>query len=103
VHLVIGRHTYEVEQIVNLLKGEATKQLKKESLHPQADCIDAKGKLPSMWAEGEWKVFLDNEEAIDTAIRYVEDNPVKEGKSRQKWSFVTPFAVLDRAGWVSYH
>ena len=35
VHLVIARHTYKVEQVCNLLKGEATKQLKAESLHPQ--------------------------------------------------------------------
>jgi REP element-mobilizing transposase RayT len=103
VHLVIARHTYEVEQMVNLLKGEATKQLKKESLHPQARFLMADGKLPSMWAEGQWKVFLDSEEAIEAAIRYVEENPIKEGKPRQTWSFVRPFGGIDKAGWVTYH
>jgi REP element-mobilizing transposase RayT len=102
VHLVIARHTYEVEKIANLLKGEATKQLKAESLHPQARFVGADGKFPSLWAEGQWKVFLDNEEAVDAAIRYVEDNPGKEGKPRQKWSFVTPFAGIEKAGWVTY-
>jgi REP element-mobilizing transposase RayT len=103
VHLVIARHTYEVEQVANLLKGEATKQLKEASRHPQARFVAADGKLPSMWAERHWKVFLDNEEAIEAAIRYVEENPAKEGKLPQKRSFVTPFGGIDKAGWVTYH
>ena len=103
VHLVIARHTFQVEQIANLLKGEATKRLKAESLHPQARFVDAKGKLPSLWAERQWKVYLDTAEAIENAIHYVEENPIKEGKRPQKWSFVTPFAGLDQAGWITYH
>jgi REP element-mobilizing transposase RayT len=103
VHLVIGRHRYGVEQIANLLKGEATKQLTTESLHPQARYRQANGKLPSMWAERQWKVYLDNEAAIENAIRYVEENPVKEGKPRQRWSFVAPFPGLESSGWVTYH
>ena len=47
-----------------------------------------------MWAEQQWKVFLDDEQGIEAAIRYVEENPVKEGKPRQKWSFVTPFGGI---------
>src|SRR5713226_3074024 len=43
VHLVIARHTYEVEKIANLLKGEATKQLKGDSLHPQTRFLAADG------------------------------------------------------------
>jgi REP element-mobilizing transposase RayT len=103
VHLVIARHTYEVEQICNLLKGEATRRLKADSLHPQAAHVDDLGKLPSTWAEKEWKVFLDSDEAILNAIRYVEENPVKEGKPRQSWSFVTPYRGLEEFGWITYH
>jgi REP element-mobilizing transposase RayT len=103
VHLVIARHTYKVEQICNLLKGEATRQLKAESLHPQQRFQCGGRKLPSLWAEGQWKVYLDTEEAIEEAIRYVEENPIKEGKPPQKWPFVTPFAGLDRSGWITYH
>lgn len=69
VHLVIARHRYKVEQVCNLLKGEATKQVKIERLHPQAAFVDANGRLPSLWAEHQWKVYLDTEEAIDCAIR----------------------------------
>jgi REP element-mobilizing transposase RayT len=103
VHLVVARHTYKVEQVCNLLKGEATKQLKAESLHPQARFVTDKGKLPSMWGEKEWKGYLDTEEAIEAAIRYVEENPVKEGKPPQRWPFVTSFAGLDKSGWTTYH
>ena len=103
MHLVIARHTFKVEQICILLKGEATKQLKMEALHPQATHIDTNGKLPSMWAVKQWKVYLDSEKAIENAIHYVEENPGKEGKPPQKWSFVTPFAGLDKGGWTTYH
>ncbi|HEV3006818.1 MAG TPA: hypothetical protein VGX78_20275, partial [Pirellulales bacterium] len=96
-------HTYSVEQISNLLKGEATKRLKYESIHPMARFEARNGKLPSTWAEKQWKVYLDTEEAIENAIRYVEENPAKEGKPRQRWSFVTPFAGLDQGGWTTYH
>jgi hypothetical protein len=43
------------------------------------------------WARGRWKVFLDCVEDVARAILYVEENPMKEGKPRQHWSFVTPF------------
>ena len=101
IHLVVSRHSYDIEQITNLLKGEATKQLKKQSRHPQSPYLKANaGKLPSMWAERQWIVYLDSEEAIECAIQYVEENPIKEGKRRQRWSFVKPFEGLDKAGWV---
>ena len=91
VHLVIARHVYPVERVCIQLKGEATKQLRAESRHPLSE-FEKNGKLPSLWGEKQWKVFLDNNEAIQNAVRYVEENPVKEGKPRQRWSFVTPFS-----------
>lgn len=78
-------------------------QLMSDSLHPHLHLATEGGKTPSMWAEKEWKVFLDSDEAIENAIRYVEENPVKEGKPRQNWSFVTPFSGIRRGGWVTYH
>jgi len=102
VHVVVGRHNYSVEQIVNLLKGAATKQLNEENIHPLAQYSRNDGRTPSSWAVGKWKVFLDSEESIEAAIRYFEDNPIKEGKPKQTWSCVTPFSGLD-PGWVTYH
>jgi hypothetical protein len=59
--------------------------------------------IGSLWQGNQkWKVYLDSEESIENAIRYVEENPVKENKRIQKWSFVVPFGGLERAGWVTY-
>ncbi len=93
VHLVIARHRYTVEQIVNLLKGDATRQLLDETLHPLAAWRKPHGGVPRCFAQREWKVFLDSEEDIVRAIRYVEENPTKEGKPPQHWNFVTPYHV----------
>jgi REP element-mobilizing transposase RayT len=90
VHLVVARHTYQVEQVANLLKGDATRQLSAEGLHPLAAWKLADGRPPCCWARKEWKVFLDDEADILRAIRYVEQNPLKEGKPPQTWRFVTP-------------
>jgi REP element-mobilizing transposase RayT len=90
VHMVVARHTYVVEQIVKLLKGDATRQLLAENLHPFGDRRTSKGTVPKCWARGEWKVFLDNEADLLQAIHYVEENPLKEGKPSQHWRFVTP-------------
>jgi REP element-mobilizing transposase RayT len=102
VHLVIARHTYRVERIVDLLKGEATKQLNKERLHPLAKHATPGERPPKPWERGQWQVYLDSEEAIEDAIHYVEENPTKEGKPAQHWNCVTRFAGLE-PGWITYH
>ncbi len=91
VHMVIGRHHYHVESVVRLLKAEASSELAACGLHPMAEWPGPDGSLPSPWARGRWKVFLNDEDDMARAIPYVEDNPVKEGKRRQRWSFVIPF------------
>ena len=103
VHLVVARHTYSAEQMVNLLKGEATKSMKSQAIHPLQTCADSKGKVPTMWAEGQWIVYLDSEPAIESAIHYVEENPLKEGAPQQQWPFVSPFSGLGGGGWMTYH
>jgi REP element-mobilizing transposase RayT len=103
VHLVLARHRYNIEQAANLLKGEATRRLLEKNLHPMKRFQRSKrDRLPSLWGENQWKVFLDCEEAIENAIRYVEENPERENKLRQQWSFVTPFAGLEQSGWITY-
>jgi REP element-mobilizing transposase RayT len=92
VHLVLGRHSYRVETMVRLLKADATTELIQDGRHPLAAWPQPDGALPSPWARRRWKVFLDDDADIVRAIRYVEENPVKEGKRPQRWSFVVPFA-----------
>jgi REP-associated tyrosine transposase len=90
VHLVIARHTCRVERIVNCFKGDATRVLMADNLHP-FQTLSAPP--PHCWAVGQWKVFLDSVDDIRRAIQYVEQNPIKEGLRRQRWTFVTPYTV----------
>lgn len=78
-----------VERLVIQLKGEATRQLEREGIHPFADWKHDGARVPKCWVRGQWKVFLDPED-VPRAIEYVQNNPVKEGKKRQNWSFAVP-------------
>jgi hypothetical protein len=72
-------------------KGEATERLIAEGIHPFGEWPRKNGRLPKCFARGEWKVYLDSIQEIRRAIAYVENNPLKEGKRRQRWSFITTF------------
>jgi len=91
VHLVIGRHRCRVEMLVNQLKGAASQQLRREGIHPFQEQPGVRGTLPSVWANGYWKVFIDDEAHLAKAIAYVEANPVKSGFKPQRWEFVKTF------------
>src|SRR5260370_16060999 len=93
VHMVLGRYRYHVETMVRLLKAEATTQLIKDERHPLAAYPFEDSSLPSPWARGLWKVYLESNAAIVRAIDYAEQNPLKEGKRAQRWPFVIPFTV----------
>ncbi len=88
VHLVVARHRYDVEQVVRRLKQFAGKQLAEDGLHPFENELARRGALPAVFARGCWKCFIDNEKYVDSAIGYVQANPLKEGKKRQAWKFV---------------
>jgi REP element-mobilizing transposase RayT len=97
VHLVVSRHRLSPEQLAVQLKGAATRQLIAEGIHP----FPTAARRPKCFARGEWKVFFDSDEDVIRAIRYVEENPVKEDLPRQRWSFVIPYrkrAPLPRRG-----
>lgn len=91
VHLVFARHQYNVEYLVGLFKGEATKALIRRNMHPMPCMPSAKSLSP--WARKCWKVFIDNHAQLSNAIRYVEENPVMEHKRPQHWSFITSSSV----------
>ncbi len=97
LRVVVASHRTRVEQIVILMKGAATRQLICEGLHPLASSGTRSGRPPKVWARGQWKVFLDSDGDVRRAIRYVEENPVREGKPRQRWSFVTEFDGVERS------
>jgi REP element-mobilizing transposase RayT len=91
VHMVIARHRYGIEQVVRLLRQGGTDRLLADGRHPFADQRASNGRLPSVWGQDFWKVFLFTPEEVRERIQYVDDNPVKEGKRRQRWPFVIPY------------
>lgn len=85
VHVVIGAHSRSVRTIVGHLKARATRQLKADSLWQEES--------RPVWGAHGWNVWLESVADVERAVRYVELNPEKEGKRRQRWSFVAPFEV----------
>jgi REP element-mobilizing transposase RayT len=89
VHMVVGRHSYSIEEIARHLKADATTELNREGLHPFRDFPYRNGSLPSPWARGEWKCFIDKDDYVRNAVGYVNRNPIREGHAAQSWSFVS--------------
>jgi REP element-mobilizing transposase RayT len=90
IHAVLMRHERDVEHIIGHLKFAATRRLIECDLHPFQSLQTESSQVPTMWTKRAWKVFLDSQEDIDRAIGYVIENPIKEGKPAQKWSFIKP-------------
>ena len=90
VHVVVARCDRPIERVVTHLKAKATRQLTLDGCHPLASFTGRRGGARTPWAENCWKCFLNDEREIARAVRYVEDNPGKEGKRPQRWSFVVP-------------
>jgi REP element-mobilizing transposase RayT len=92
VHLVIARHRLAIERIIAHLKKEATMRLMAEGVHPLEGFRKGDRSPPSPWSQKKgWVVYLNSDAEIRQRIRYVEENPLKEGKRRQEWWFVMPF------------
>ena len=101
VHAVVRRHqSRSIETVANHLKARASTFLIREGLHPFQDETDARGGRPTAWTESFWQVYLDSGEDICRAVKYVEDNPVKEGLRRQHWWFLeqNQIPIEDRPG-----
>jgi REP element-mobilizing transposase RayT len=92
IHLVIAPSTKSIRIAVGHLKGRATQRLAADGLHPLANYHEMDGTLPSPWARNSWVVYVFSEEHLLQAIRYVNQNPLKEGKKCQTWSFVREYS-----------
>jgi REP element-mobilizing transposase RayT len=91
VHLVLASHRLSPKQLVIQMKGEATGQLVAEGIHPFERLPRKNGRAPKCFAVGGWTVYLDTVEDVQRAVRYVEENPAKEGLRPQRWGFVTKY------------
>ena len=75
VHLIVLRSKYRIEYLMNQFKGAATSALQLK-------------KTP--WTKSGWKVFINDEEVLYAAVKYIEANPQAAGLTPQQWDFVTP-------------
>jgi len=91
VHLVVAAHDRPFERITAHLKARATQQLRAEGLHPFQHHAGPGESVPTPWAQGLWKVYCFDTDHVGNAIRYVEQNPAREGERPQRWRFVIPF------------
>lgn len=94
VHLVVAPHRHTIEVLAGLLKGEATRQLVKEGIHPFQDRKGYRTQVPPCFGRKWWVIYKDNEEALLNAIRYAERNPLKAGLPSQQWTCVVQYPGL---------
>ncbi len=85
VHMVVGASGRRIRQVVGHFRSRATHSLREQALWDDRP----------LWGEHGWNVYLESAAAVERAIRYVQDNPLKEGKRRQQWSFVVPFVARE--------
>jgi len=90
-HLVTARHPRDVEYVAGFLKRAATRRLNAEGLHPLAPYRRADGRVPGPWGGKGWKAYLNTPDQVRRCIRYVEQNPVREGLPGQRWPFVVGY------------
>lgn len=83
VHIIVGRVDREIGRVIGHLKTRARQAMIAEGVWPVQGS--------PVWAKQGWHVFLDSDEAVRRAIAYVEQNPIRVGLPRQRWSFVTPW------------
>ena len=86
-HFVIGKHRRSISRIIGHLKTRSLQQTVAEGLWPDDGT--------PIWGERGRHVFLDSVKRVRAAIRYVEQNPTKDRKPRQRWSFVVPYGVSE--------
>jgi hypothetical protein len=78
-HLCVRRHK-DTDRVIwgNLARRSA------EVLHA---CPSVPGEHP-IWADRPYAVFLETPEDIRRVVKYIEENPMKEGLGPQRWGFV---------------
>ena len=81
VHLVIAHTPHHIRSVIGDLKSAATRALREQGWF-----LDH-----TPWSDHDWNVFLNTPAEVERAIRYVENNPIREGKRSQRWSCVTLF------------
>ncbi|MCL2745035.1 MAG: transposase [Planctomycetaceae bacterium] len=90
MHIVIGQ-VNNIDDTVKRLKTASDRMLTKAERFPEATAFNGETRL-TIWGDGYWKRFIYDDADLAAVIKYVEDNPVKDGKKPQRWRFVkNPF------------
>jgi len=87
-HLVLDQHLRDITVIAGHLKSAATKSLTVAGVHPLGGFTGIRGRAPTPWSVGCWKVFIDQSQQLENAIGYVRRHPEKERLAPQSWKFV---------------
>ena len=82
VHAVIRTHRDSSDVIWNLIAMETRAALNEAGLAP----VDH-----PVWSERPYVVLKRSVQQVRSSVKYVEDNPGKEGLPVQRWDFVVPF------------
>jgi REP element-mobilizing transposase RayT len=82
VHLLIRKHRDKAESMIANFQDASRKAILNGRHRP--------GDHP-VWGGPGWKVYLETRDDIRRVIEYVESNPMKAGRARQRWEFVTPY------------
>jgi REP element-mobilizing transposase RayT len=82
VHILIRKHRDQAEDMIAELQESSAEALREASRRTMEHPV---------WGGPGWKVFLDHPDAIRRIIRYIEENPVKIGRPRQTWPFVSDY------------
>jgi REP element-mobilizing transposase RayT len=82
VHMLIRKHRDNAEKMIEHFQ-DASREALIASAHRPAD--------HPVWGGPGWKVYLETRGDFERVIRYINDNPIKAGRHRQIWDFVTPY------------
>ncbi len=82
VHLVIRKHRHRGEEMIERFQQHS---------RVASSLVDQSMMEHPIWTSGGWDRFLNSPAAIRGRIRYVENNPEKEGLPRQAWPFVVKY------------
>ncbi len=86
VHMLIRKHREKAETMIASLQDASRKAIINAGHRP--------GDHP-VWGGPGWKVYLETRDDISRVIEYIESNPTKVGRVRQRWEFVAPYE-----GWL---
>jgi REP element-mobilizing transposase RayT len=82
VHLLIRKHKHLAEEMIEHLQNSTREAMQRSG---------ARAPDHPLWGGPGWKVFLDMPDDIRRTIGYIEQNPVRIGRLKQRWDFVKAY------------